>query len=284
MTQQYTPVEWVDESGETPGTLINKARLDQMQTAHHFADGFEEVDTIPTGDPGVDYHKVVYCTATAAFYRWTGTEWIKDTAGDGIQPWRATILFEKDDLVLYDDYLYISLQDNNLNHEPHGNDAWWKLAVPAGPQGPAGEVVSAGDMVVRYIGDGTAKVFSVTHNLGTTKVIYSMQANGVFVDAAVSVIDENNLRVEFSRPPLPNEVTMAIYSGGYIPVPVVSQYVHDQSTPSATWSIAHNLDRYVQVQVQDTAGSVIIGKVTQTDTNNVTVEFNAPTAGKAIIE
>ena len=78
MTQEYTPVQWEDETPTTPGTLINKARLDQMQTAHHFADGFEEVDTVPTADPGVDYHKVVFCTADTTFYRWDGTQWVKD--------------------------------------------------------------------------------------------------------------------------------------------------------------------------------------------------------------
>jgi len=82
MSQEYTPVTWVDEEEGTPGTLINKARLDQMQTAHHYADGFEEVDTIPTADPGVDYHKIVYCTADKQFYRWTGTAWEKDIDDD----------------------------------------------------------------------------------------------------------------------------------------------------------------------------------------------------------
>lgn len=78
MSQDYTPVSWVDETTSQQGTLINAARLNQMQTAHHYADGFEEVDAIPTEDPGVDYHKVVYCTADATFYRWDGTQWTAD--------------------------------------------------------------------------------------------------------------------------------------------------------------------------------------------------------------
>ena len=82
MSQEYTPVDWVDETPTQPGTLINKERLDQMQSAHHFADGFEEVDAIPTADPGVDYHKVVYCTADSTFYRWDGTQWTADIDDD----------------------------------------------------------------------------------------------------------------------------------------------------------------------------------------------------------
>lgn len=82
MSQEYTPVDWVDETTSQQGTLINAERLDQMQTAHHYADGFEEVDAIPTEDPGVDYHKVVYCTADTTFYRWDGTQWTADIDED----------------------------------------------------------------------------------------------------------------------------------------------------------------------------------------------------------
>ena len=78
MTQQYTPVAWQDETTSQQGTLINAERLNQMQTAHHFADGFEEVDAVPTADPSVAYHKIVYCTADSTFYRWDGTEWTAD--------------------------------------------------------------------------------------------------------------------------------------------------------------------------------------------------------------
>lgn len=82
MTQRYEKVVWQDETTSQQGTLINAERLDQMQTAHHFADGFEEVDTVPTANPGVDYHKVVYCTADSTFYRWDGTQWTKDIDDD----------------------------------------------------------------------------------------------------------------------------------------------------------------------------------------------------------
>lgn len=78
MSQEYEPVTWQDETTGQQGTLINAERLDQMQTAHHYADGWEEVDAVPSGDPGVDYHKVVYCTADSTFYRWDGEEWTKD--------------------------------------------------------------------------------------------------------------------------------------------------------------------------------------------------------------
>lgn len=76
--QQYTPVSWQDETTSQQGTLINAERLNQMQTAHHYADGLEETDTVPTADPGVAYHKIVYCTADSTIYRWDGTQWTAD--------------------------------------------------------------------------------------------------------------------------------------------------------------------------------------------------------------
>jgi hypothetical protein len=81
MTQEYTPVEWVDETPNQQGTLINKERLDQMQSAHHFADGFKEVDTVPTDAPEGEYHQIVFCTADNSIYRWNGTQWNKDIDG-----------------------------------------------------------------------------------------------------------------------------------------------------------------------------------------------------------
>jgi hypothetical protein len=283
MSQEYTPVDWVDETPNQPGTVINKARLDQMQTAHHFADGYEEVSTVPTADPGVSYHKVVLCTADMIFYRWNGTAWEK-VIDNTVWPWQSDIIYYQGSVVLYNGYMYVSLVDNNIGHQPHGDDAYWQLTATQGPQGPPGEVVSAGDMVIRYIGDGFSTTYDVIHNLGTTKVIYSMQSGGEFIDATVSVVDEDTLRVKFHTPPTANAVTMAIYSGGLVNIPTADQYIYDQSTPASVWNISHGKDRHVQVQIQDTAGTVIFGKITEVDLNNVKIEFNAATAGTAIIE
>jgi len=82
MSQQYTEVTWQDETTTTQGTLINAERLNQMQQAHHYADGFKEVDAVPVDDPGTDYHQVVYCTADTTFYRWDGAQWTADVDDD----------------------------------------------------------------------------------------------------------------------------------------------------------------------------------------------------------
>tara|TARA_R110002126_G_scaffold85959_2_gene207648 strand:- start:589 stop:1044 length:456 start_codon:yes stop_codon:yes gene_type:complete len=60
-------------------------------------------------------------------------------------------------------------------------------------------------------------------------------------------------------------------------------YVHDQGVPSSTWSITHNLNKLASVTVVDTAGSVVVGDVSYTDVNNLTVTFNASFSGEAYI-
>lgn len=173
MSQEYAPVVWIDETPTTEGTLINKARLDQMQTAHHYADGLKEVDSIPTEDPGVGYHMVVYCTADSAIYRWDGTQWTKDVD-----------------------------------------------------------------------------------------------------DSTKALLDAEIARAEAA------EAALSAAIAGKQDLP----FIHDQTTPAAVWNITHNRNHPVQVQVIDTAGTIIIGMVNQPTLNTVTIEFNAPTTGQAIIE
>ena len=58
-------------------------------------------------------------------------------------------------------------------------------------------------------------------------------------------------------------------------------YVHNQIASSTTWSVAHNLDKFVSVVIVDSAGSVVIGDVSYVDANNVTLTFSAAFSGKA---
>lgn len=60
-----------------------------------------------------------------------------------------------------------------------------------------------------------------------------------------------------------------------------STYTHTQSTPAASWAITHNLGRYPQVTVVDTAGVRLFPDLTYDSLNTVTVTHAAPTAGSA---
>lgn len=59
-------------------------------------------------------------------------------------------------------------------------------------------------------------------------------------------------------------------------------YTHLQSSPSTTWVIPHNLNRYPSaVSVIDSAGTVCVGQVTHDTVNQLTVHFGAAFSGRA---
>ncbi len=58
-------------------------------------------------------------------------------------------------------------------------------------------------------------------------------------------------------------------------------YVHNQMAASATWTVAHNLNKYASITVVDSSNEVVMGDIDYTDMNNVTLSFVAPFSGKA---
>lgn len=60
-----------------------------------------------------------------------------------------------------------------------------------------------------------------------------------------------------------------------------ARYRHVQSTPSALWTIVHNLGKQPSLSVVDTSGQVVIGDVTYTNLNTIVVQFSAPFSGEA---
>lgn len=60
-------------------------------------------------------------------------------------------------------------------------------------------------------------------------------------------------------------------------------YIHNQSSPSATWTINHNLGYRPAVSTFDSAGSEMVGEVTHTNTNQSIVYFAASFSGNAYL-
>ena len=78
----------------------------------------------------------------------------------------------------------------------------------------------------------------------------------------------------------PNTITASATSAAG---PTHSTYTHTQNTPSATWTITHNLNCFPSVSVVDSAGSVVIGDVNYTNANTLVVTFAAAFGGKAYL-
>lgn len=54
-----------------------------------------------------------------------------------------------------------------------------------------------------------------------------------------------------------------------------------QASPSVTWSVNHNLNKFPSVTVVDSAGTQVIGDVHYSDKNNLTITFINQFSGKA---
>ena len=64
---------------------------------------------------------------------------------------------------------------------------------------------------------------------------------------------------------------------------VGGQFTHDQMTPSAVWTITHNLGFFPNVTAFDSAGTEIIGQIDHVSQNSMTITFSSSNAGKAYL-
>lgn len=79
------------------------------------------------------------------------------------------------------------------------------------------------------------------------------------------------------------DVVLTAADVGALPDTTVLSFVYEQGTPSALWTIQHNLGRFPAVTVERSDGAVVIGNVDYIDENTVTVAFSAPITGKAFL-
>lgn len=79
------------------------------------------------------------------------------------------------------------------------------------------------------------------------------------------------------------EITATNVQAAIEQVRELSRYVHNQASPSTTWTINHNLKMYPSVTVVDSAGSHVMGQTIYPSLNTVTVEFTSAFSGKAYL-
>lgn len=80
-----------------------------------------------------------------------------------------------------------------------------------------------------------------------------------------------------------SEITSTTIQTAIEEVRAKSKFVHTQASPSTTWAIAHNLKFFPNVAIVDSALSHVMGEVTYTDENNLTVSFTSAFSGKAFL-
>lgn len=60
-------------------------------------------------------------------------------------------------------------------------------------------------------------------------------------------------------------------------------FVHDQTIPSATWTITHDLNKFPSVTVVDSSNSEVIGQIAYSSFNTLTITFSGAFSGKAYL-
>lgn len=60
-------------------------------------------------------------------------------------------------------------------------------------------------------------------------------------------------------------------------------YTYNQQSPSAKWTIQHNLGKHPSVTVVDSAGTVVVGDVQYIDDNIIEVSFSGAFIGTAYL-
>ena len=77
-----------------------------------------------------------------------------------------------------------------------------------------------------------------------------------------------------------NKVVVTGVIGG---VSLDANFVYTQTSPSAVWTINHNLNKYPSVTIVDSADNMVFGEVFYNSLNQVTLTFAGAFRGKAFI-
>jgi hypothetical protein len=77
-----------------------------------------------------------------------------------------------------------------------------------------------------------------------------------------------------------NKVVVTGVIGG---ISLDANFVYTQASPSAVWTINHNLNKYPSVTIVDSADNMVFGEVFYNSLNQVTLTFAGAFSGKAFI-
>ena len=107
-------------------------------------------------------------------------------------------------------------------------------------------------------------------------------------EGKVSVTEQRVEIVEGQNPDVSIAVTeqAVVISEAVVGIPGSGgdkHYVHEQATPSATWTIQHDLGKQPAVTVVDSAGNEWQTAVEHTSQNQCVARFSAPFAGRAYL-
>lgn len=128
--------------------------------------------------------------------------------------------------------------------------------------------------------------------VGSTSEIFH---NGAILPTYSPFAGSINIRSEFGKyePTLLNIITIKYLGNTDIKITYnrnITQedvtgdkhYVHVQGPPQTTWTVTHNLNKKPSLTVIDSAGNMVVGKLTYVNLNILTILFASPISGEAI--
>ena len=133
------------------------------------------------------------------------------TKEEGVAQWDPAIEYEDAAITNVNGTLFISLQPDNLNHDPLDSTGWWD-EIHTG--GATRDVTNTKKFL---IGDGTTTQFTLQHSLNSydvNVVIYSAGSNSPTTGALVERLNNNDVRVTFAVPPETDEFYVVVQKLG----------------------------------------------------------------------
>lgn len=215
----------------------------------------------------------------------------KANIGEGVGTWKGqtqggSYLYQRGDVVVYEDALYISKVDNN-DHHPDDESCW---AVVRG--GAVTQVVGITPATyIGLIGNDTDTEYEVKHRLGSRNLVFSFMTNDSnheFIQARAWAPTMDTMRIRFTSPPGTNRIVVNIIKARSVN-PSASQdfpLVVGVDTPAKMWSYTNETGCPLYAKAYDETGNDMEGDIIQnspTDFDPVTITFAKEQKGSLVL-
>ena len=124
----------------------------------------------------------------------------------------------------------------------------------------------------------TASIAAITASI--SRINDSLdETSGIFEQTGSFFRTHNDLQITGSLS------VSGLLTGSFSGLEVGQKYKHVQTTPSSTWTVSHGFDyQYVNIDVYNGSDELVIpASVVATDSNTITISFNTPLSGVAIV-